>query len=32
MKLYGAQFPKYHEHMLFDFIDIIKNERDHYIN
>ena len=31
-KLYRAQFPKHHEHMLLDCIDIMKNECDHYIN
>ena len=32
MKFYGAQFPKHHEHMLLDCIDIVKNECDHYMN
>ena len=32
MKLCGGQFPKHHEHMLFDCITIVKNEHDHYIN
>ena len=36
MKLYGAHleahFPEHHEHMLFDSIDIVKNECDSYIN
>ena len=28
MKLYEAQFPKHHEHMLLDCINIMKNEHD----